>query len=224
MLNPRRIVLLVLMSMSMSVSGVLAQGKSEKSPVKVDKSPVTVVTKYFDPKRPPADMPKLKANEAAVCVSNFSINAGAGGEVTDQTDSATGIRATVKLERITLQIGCEIVIWLPKKAPQKMVEHEDGHRQITERFYATADQVALKLARPWIDRQVVGTDQDVNSASRRAIESAVQQITAQYMSAVHGESTKVQEAYDRITVHGTNKLTAKQGMEKSFDEYERGRR
>jgi len=192
--------------------------------VTVNKQPVTSTVRYFDPKKPPADMPKLVGNEAAVCVSNFNISASAGGDVLEQDKVDGACRTTVRIDRITLTLECDIVIWLPNKPPKKIVEHEDGHKEITERFYKDADAVAKKYANQWLGRSVRGSAKTCQEASSAAISSAAQEMSGQYMTAVQGESSKVQEAYDRITAHGTNKLTARQGVDRAMAEYERTKR
>jgi hypothetical protein len=142
-----------------------APAASAQTPgVAIDKQPETFANKTFDPARPPADMPPPTPGEAAECDSNFLSDAVVGGQAR-QTD-ATHATVTITQVKVTLQL--EIIIWLPIKATQHVVEHENGHRQISEVFYQTADQVADRLAAPYIGKQVVitGTDLRAQMAKR----------------------------------------------------------
>src|SRR5690348_7749313 len=78
------------------------------------------------PKKPPADMPPPTPGEDAECDSNFISDAAVGGQA-KQTDATHAI-VTITQVKVTLQL--EIIVWVPNKVTQHVVEHEQGHRQI----------------------------------------------------------------------------------------------
>ena len=111
---------------------------TEVSGPTVTKQPIAFATRTFDPAAPPADMPPLSAGENAECDSNFLSNASVRGD-SRQTD-ATHATVTVTQIRVTLQLN--ITIWVPTGASREVIEHEQGHRQISEFYYQSADKLA----------------------------------------------------------------------------------
>jgi len=75
---------------------------------------------------------------------------------------------------------------------------------IAEHFYVHADQVAAQIGRDFPGQIFTASGPDAAAAADRALTAAAQQIAQRYMRAVRDQSQEVQEAYDRITVHGTN--------------------
>jgi hypothetical protein len=118
-------------------------------PPSVTKQPLTVTTRTFDPIAPPADMPQLTSGEQAECASDFQSNATVDGE-SQQIDS-THATLTVTQVKMTLQLN--VTIWVPAGATQHVLEHEDGHRHISEFYYQTADQIAARIASAYMGKK-----------------------------------------------------------------------
>ncbi len=128
-----------------------APSASAQTPgVTVDKQPESYSTRSFDPAKPPADMPPPTPGEDAECDSNFLSDAAVGGQA-KQTDATHAI-VTVTQVKVTLNL--EIIVWLPNKVTQHVVDHEQGHRQISEYFYQDADKVANKIAASYMGEAV----------------------------------------------------------------------
>ncbi len=94
----------------------------------INKQPVAIANHTFDPATPPTDMPPLASGENAECDSNFLSNASVRGE-SRQTDAT---HATVTITQIKVTLGLKINIWVPTGVSQRVIEHEEGHRQISE--------------------------------------------------------------------------------------------
>src|SRR5438309_2558280 len=109
--------------------------QSEAPAAIVDKLPVAFANRTFDPANPPADMPPLGTGEQAECDSNFLSDASVGGE-TQQTDAR---HAFVTITQIKIALQLNITIWAPANVSSHVMEHEGGHRQISEHYYETAD-------------------------------------------------------------------------------------
>jgi hypothetical protein len=134
--------------------------QSKETPaVTIDKQPAVFANRTFDPAAPPADMPPLTSGENAECDSDFRSNASVGGE-TRRTD-ATHATVTITQIKVTLQLN--ITIWAPTGVNQHVLEHEEGHRQISEYYYQTADKVAGRIATTYMGRQ----DRDHRQRSER---------------------------------------------------------
>jgi hypothetical protein len=172
----------------------------------IDKQPETVLNRSFDPAKPPADMPPPTPGEAAECDSNFLSNAAVGGQAR-QTD-ATHATVTITQVKVTLQL--EIIIWLPIKVTQHVTEHENGHRQISEVFYQTADKIAERIAAPYMGKQVVITGTDLRGQMSKLLEQMSTDITDEYNQEVTPEPTQLR--FDAITDHGRNGVAAADAM------------
>ncbi|MBH0182566.1 MAG: hypothetical protein HP490_13065, partial [Nitrospira sp.] len=112
------------------------------SQVEIVKNQAQVGTRYFDPNSPPGDRPPLRGSEEAVCVWDFLSDASIGGQVR-QIDS-THAKVTINRIKVTLQLN--VTTWLPNNPRKWTVEHEEGHRQISEYYYRNADVVARRVA------------------------------------------------------------------------------
>src|ERR1700674_5477372 len=115
----------------------------------ISKQPVAFANHTFDPAAQPTDMPHLAPGENAECDSDFLSNASVRGE-TRQTDAT---HATVTITQIKVTLGLNINIWVPSGATQQVTEHEEGHRQISEYYYQTADKLAERIAATYMDKR-----------------------------------------------------------------------
>jgi hypothetical protein len=175
--------------------------------VTVSKQPIVLARHTFDPAAPPADMPPLASGESAECDSNFLSSASVRGE-TRKTD-ATHATLSVTGVKVTLQLN--INIWLPNGAGQNMVEHEDGHRQISEYSYQIADKLAERIAGGYIGKQVEITGTDLEAESSKMLQQLASDITEEYNKELNPEPT--QRLYDTITDHSRNGVVAKDAVD-----------
>src|SRR5260370_4781532 len=95
-------------------------------------------------------MPPLAPGETAECDSDFLSSASVRGEPR-QTDAT---HATVTITQIKMTLQLNINIWVPVGATQHVIEHEEGHRQISESYYHNADKVPQRIAVTYIGKQV----------------------------------------------------------------------
>jgi hypothetical protein len=181
------------------------QSKAEAGPV-IDKHPVIFANRTFDPDSPPADMPPLAPGEQAECDSNFSANASVGGEAR-QTD-ATNALVTITQVKVALQLN--ITIWVPANASQHVIEHEDGHREISEYFYETADKLAAQIAAKYLGKEVLITGTDLHAELSKLLQQIGKEITDEYGKELNPEPTQLR--FDDITDHGRNDTTAKDAI------------
>src|SRR5829696_8065905 len=139
--------------------------------VEVARKAPSAVTKTFNPKKPPKEMPPLRPGEAAVCESKFLCQV----QVEVEISSAPGERTECKITGIKSELRLDVVIWLPNDATHKIRVHEDGHRQISEHFYAKADEVAKKLGEKY-----VGQALEVKSAEPADTRPAIQRVANEF--------------------------------------------
>jgi hypothetical protein len=179
----------------------------EAPAVTVNKLPVYFTTHTFDTASPPADMPPLAPGETAECDSNFLSSANVRGE-TRKLD-ATHATLTVTDVKVTLQL--RINLWLPREAPENLVEHEQGHRQIAEYSYQTADKLAERIAASYLGRQVdiTGTDLDVEAG--KMLHQLATEITGEYNRQLNPSPPQL--LYDSITDHAKNGVVANNAVD-----------
>lgn len=178
----------------------------EASVPTINKQPVAFATRTFDPASPPPVMPPLSSREIAECDSDFRSNARVRGE-SRQTDATHG---TVTITQITMTLELNINIWLPIGASQHLMEHEQGHRQISEYYYQTADKVAERIAATYMGKQVELAGTDLGVESSKTLQQMATDITDEYNKELNPLPTQL--LYDAITDHGRNGVVVKDAI------------
>jgi hypothetical protein len=172
----------------------------------IDKQPVTFAMHTFDPSAPPADMPALAAWEQAECDSNFVSDANVKAR-TEMLDPTHGV-VTVTGVKITLQLI--INIWVPQGAPDHVIEHEQGHRQIAEYYYQSADKVAEQVSAVYLGKQVSVSGTDLNFEINKSLQQMGAEITVEYSKKLNPDLA--QNRYDDITDHSRNDVSAAEAV------------
>lgn len=149
-------------------------------------------------------MPSLAYGEEAVCDSNFSSRTTVGG-LSEKID-ATHATVTVTTVKMILQLS--VNIWVPVGVTQHVIEHENGHRQISEYYYQAADKLADRMASASIGTKIDIAGSDLNAEFEKALSQAANDITAEYDKNINLAAT--QQYYDAITDHGRSESDAKQ--------------
>jgi hypothetical protein len=178
----------------------------ESTRLTIEKQPATFADRTFDPARPPADMPPLALGEEAQCDSNFLSNASVGGQA-QETDAT---HATVTLTQIKVTLQLNITIWAPTGATQHVIEHEQGHRQISEHYYQTADKLAERIAATYLGKQIVISGADLRAELSKLLQQMGADITDEYNQELNPEPAQLR--YDAITDHGRNEVAAKDAV------------
>jgi hypothetical protein len=207
----RRVIVVVLLLGAIAFGWVKWRDSSrqnlpEGSGPAISKLPIASANRTFDPAAPPADMPPLRRGESAECDSNFLSNASVSGE-SRQTDAAHAV-LTITQVRMTLQL--KITIWAPVGATEQVLQHEDGHRQISEYYYQTADKLAQRIAATYIGKQVEITGTDLNAVSSAMLQQLADEITGEYDKELNPESAQL--LYDALTNHGRNDTPVKDAI------------
>jgi hypothetical protein len=184
----------------------VSQAKEMAAPVVV-KQPVNFAKRTFDPASPPPDMPPLSAGEAAQCVSDFLSNATVSG----QTRRSDPMHATVTVTQIHVTLQLNVTIWTPVGASPHVMDHEEGHHQISEYYYRTADQLAARIAASYIGKQVEISGEDLNAAAMNALQQTGAEITAEYDKELNPDPTQL--LFDTITDHARNDVVAQDAVD-----------
>jgi hypothetical protein len=213
MLSLRRILVLCLL-LGMLILGWLSwrDAASRRQPQEmakpiISKQPVNFSNRTFDPATPPSDMPPLTAGENAECVSDFLSNAKLSGK-TWRTDAT---HATVTITQISVTLQLNITIWVPTGVAPHVIEHEEGHRQISEYYYQTADKLAERIAAAYMGKQVEVAGDDLNAESTKALQQMAKEITEEYDRELNPNPTQL--LYDTITDHSRNEVAVQDAVD-----------
>jgi hypothetical protein len=185
-------------------------GASPKLPsdaVQITKLPAQYMPHTFDPAAPPPNMPALHSGEAAVCDSDFIARSSVRGQ--PRRSDSTHAMLTVTNVMMTLQLQTNV--WVPIDAPQTIADHEEGHREIADYTYQTADQLAQRIAASYIGKRVEVSGDDLDSASSQKLLEIATEITNVYTTQINNNSTQL--LYDNITDHSRNGVIAKDAVE-----------
>lgn len=174
----------------------------DASGVTINKRPVNFSNRTFDPSGIPADMPPMAPGEDAECDSNFQSNASVGGE----TRQADATHATVTVTQVKMTLQLNVTIWVPADVTQHVVEHEEGHRQISEYYYRAADTLARRIAARFIGKQVDVTGTNLDAESNKVLQQMATEITGEYNTEL--SPGPAQSLYDTITDHSRNGVVA----------------
>jgi hypothetical protein len=172
----------------------------------INKQPVAFASHTFDPAAPPTDMPPLATGESAECDSNFLSSATVRGEPR-KTDAT---HATVTITQVKVMLQLNINVWLPIGATQNVIEHEEGHRQISEYTYQTADKLAERIAAAYMGKQVEITGTNLDTESSKMLQQLATDITDEYNKELN--PGPLQLLYDTITDHARNGVIAKDAV------------
>jgi hypothetical protein len=190
-----------------STNPSLAKGPSKPAPVLITKEPTVFASHNFDPTAPPPEMPPLAPGEGAECDSNYLAQASVRGQPR-RTDST---HATITITQIMMRLKLEIHIWLPSGASQAVVEHEQGHRQISEYYYQTADKLAERIAGAYVGRRVEVEGTDLDGETNKAMLQMATEITNEYTKQINSNATQL--LYDTITDHARNGVVASDAVD-----------
>jgi len=188
-------------------SNLSAPRQPQQTPVLINKEQVVFASHTFDPAAPPTEMPPLGPGESAECDSNFLAKASVRGQPR-RTDAT---HATITITQVLMTLRLEVNIWLPNEATQVVADHEEGHRQIAEYYYQTADKLAERIASAYIGRQVEVTGTDLDAESAKALLQIATDITNEYTKEINSSPTQL--LYDAITDHSRNGVVAKDAVD-----------
>ncbi len=211
--NPRVIVVLALLAIGLSPGFVLGS-------VKVVKEPAVIATRTFDPSKPPKDMPKLGEGEDALTDCNYRCELSCKFRTVESKKTDDGFAVAVKIYAVIITTHLNVTIWIPNNAPPKLVAHEQGHRDISERIYENAEKVAKSVASKIDERRAVGHGDSEQSAKQSAVTGLSRDTTRSYLDETLAKASRVNEIYDELTAHGTKQEPAEpQAMKLAFEQY-----
>lgn len=123
---------------------------------------------------------------------------------------------TAKVKSVTVEVSLPFDMWLPEKASESVVAHEDGHIRICKYFYRNAAHHVRKCALHVLGREFVGEAKDEQAAIKLAVEAANQDILKCYREKIVEPAARASTAYDALMSDKSNKLTVSEAIEKAI--------
>jgi hypothetical protein len=211
-MTSRPILLIILVAiLACILSG--APGRAiESYDITVTKEPPVVDRRTYTKK----NVPKLAKGEEGRTDTKFQMSVGFDIDVTDKRKIGDGYMVTIRPKQARVKLSLPILIWTPEDAPEKFLEHEDGHRKIAERIYDDADELIRLHARATLGAYFQGGGTDEAAAVQAAYKQAATRLNDAYRQAIYDYSRCVNEEYDRLTDHGLDAIEESDAIDKSF--------
>lgn len=165
--------------------------------VVINVQPPKISRRTFDRQNPPSEMPKLTPPEVGTCQYSFAC----ATEV-----MARGTRGRpAKVTSVEVSTRLTITLWTPQDGPHKILEHEEGHREICEVYYAPAQSIARDLAQRTIGKRLSVSVRDTaaTEVELKAIQNA---LIAEFMRETASRCDFAQARFDAITHHSMNPI------------------
>ena len=114
------------------------------------------------------------------------------------------------ITQVTVTLQLNITIWVPTDASQHVIEHEDGHRAISEYYYQGADKIAERIAASYIGKKELISGADLQDESNKWLAQTGSEITDEYNRELN--PAPAQQRYDLITDYSRNEVVAKDAV------------
>jgi hypothetical protein len=188
--------------------------------IKVNKKPIVIKHHEFDPRNPPKELPPMNAGEIAVCWSQYDAAVQLAMQPATRRQASGKYSASLTVTAVTVELTCQVDVWLPKGANAKLTAHEEGHRAITEKVYAEVADKAAKVAADKLDgRRYNGEGDSAAEAEKDANEKLTAAHTAMikaYLAETSTAGKTINDAFDELTAHGANRLEEAKAMEQAW--------
>jgi len=202
----------------LSIILVCATAAAAAEGVHINRAAPEVEHKKFDRKNPPSEMPPLEPGEAAVTKSVFGIGTETAIQIVSDENRGGKTAAKVKITEVTLNLSLKITVWVPNDAPKTILDHEEGHRQISEHFYKDAEKIGREIAQKYVGQTYQAEGSDVEAAARAGMQKAINEISQKYMAQTQNYSVRANEIFDELTNHSRNqRISAQAAVKESIE-------
>ena len=152
---------------------LLLPAVAARANVKVERKPVEVETKTYDPQDPPK-VHGLGEKEAGLTMSEFGCQIGltlAPGVPRPQRNGKC--QEALVVQSVTMTLELKITVWLPDDATDKLKAHEEGHRQMAETLYNERAEKAARVAASLVDGRRFVAEADNCDQIDKAVEQTM---------------------------------------------------
>lgn len=129
---------------------------------------------------------------------------------------------TLIVRRVSMELSLDVDSACGEKAHTR--EHEKGHVEICRRIYdERAEKAARQACQAVVGKQFTARAANRQAATQLAKKLAAQKICAQYRAQTAAVAEAVARAYDDITDHARNQVSAADGIKDAFRRVEQKR-
>jgi hypothetical protein len=203
----RTATLLLTTALSLALAGI-----ATAEPATIVKNPAKVAHREFDYDHQPADMPPIKPPEAAECQSQLSSEAALDA----QGEQSAPDEMVVTIRSVRFTLNCKITLWLPKGYDKRILDHEEGHRRITETFYAKAETIAHAVCDPYVGRRITVRGSDLQAQLKAQLNVLAKEMSDKFQATFDIEKT--QQRFDQINNHPLKKIAVDDAIRQAFAE------
>lgn len=111
---------------------------------------------------------------------------------------SNGYRVGIELTGVRLKLALPIKIMIDEKAPQSIVEHENGHVQICKRVYSGGKAYAQSAVDAAVGKSFEGFGANRKQALSSALQQAAQEVAAPYRGKTAVLAEAVSSRYDQL--------------------------
>jgi hypothetical protein len=173
----------------------------------------------FPAGRPPPEAKELSGMEAGLCYTQLSTEIRIGVEYPRFSIKKPVITVT----SVEFVVGARITIWVEEGSPPKILEHENGHRAISEHYYQQAYPLARELGEKAVGRKLPLSGKPTDATIAAATEGLRNELLMEFEKQIDQRNRFAQAAFDKITDHSRNDVPNKEAVAKAIAEEERHR-
>ncbi len=118
--------------------------------------------------------------------------------IKDEKKEKDGYHIWIEITGAKLHLALPIKTFLSDKAPQFVLDHENGHAEICRRIYKNARQYAMEAIKSVVGKKIEGFGADRKEALSNAIQMAGQDISSPYRGSTSGLADRVSSMYDQL--------------------------
>lgn len=178
--------------------------------VRVDAPVVAYYT--FPPGRPPPEAKELSGMEAGLCYTELSTEIRIGVEY-PRFSIKKPVMTVTSIEFI---VGAKITIWVEEGSKPEILDHENGHRTISEHYYQQAHPLARKLGENAVGRKLPLNGKPTDATVAAATEGLRTELLKEFETQIDRRNRFAQAAFDTITDHSRNDVPNKDAVAKAI--------
>jgi hypothetical protein len=186
-------------------------------PITVERVPPTVQRITFDRAHPPPSMRTMHADESAFTQYDFNCAVHVKYDIVRQTRRDGQVEVVARIHAVQVKLTLEDRIYVPDNANVPLRAHEEGHREINEHVFDTAEPIARELATKIMQKDWSASGADADQAGKHATDAAVKELCDEYLEQIAGRATRVGQFYDEITAHGTRPIAITKAIQQAFE-------
>jgi len=170
---------------------------------------------YYDMSRPKP--PEISPGSDANTIWSF----GCAPEITwDPTPRRADSGFYWRMSEVKVLLKLPIKITLPGGASARVRAHEEGHRKISEHYYAVGAEAAQHLGELIKIREFYSPDGEIEKAKAAMTARATMMVRYSYWNYALEPCKEANKYYDEITSHGTNRIDSNEAVAQAIARFE----